>query len=294
MNLSKSFEFKGYWWLPSTPDNKVAGVLTYKPGESIVLELIGSFGDDSDAVVAFMNKSEEAVIHGKLENAKDVALLRCYPSGSINFSNFFPIIRYSCIYCFIGRHYKNIDDEGDFKVSAHFPEMSYWCHPGILREYFLEDEGKNGQIISLSFKVEESGKVIDEVELDGGIKLQLKACASFNGVPALLENRIGQSSWVEFSSKEKVSFQKLMSCVYRFEEFLSLATLRVAEMSEITFYDKDYYQELGEGKRHYHPVYFLSSHWRGTDTDKVDSIRFLFGYDAIKDSFSDIISAWYC
>ena len=64
MKFSEPFEHKGYWWKPNNPDNKVAGVLTYKPGESIVLELIGTFDKENDAVVAFLNKSEEIVIYG--------------------------------------------------------------------------------------------------------------------------------------------------------------------------------------------------------------------------------------
>ena len=124
MKLSEAFEYKGYWWLPSEPENKVAGVLSYKPGERITLELIGSFDNGDDAVLSFIRKKEEAVIHGQLENAKKVTLLTCYPSGSVNLSNSFPIIRYSCIYCFIGWLYKGLNDEGRYKMDVHFPELS--------------------------------------------------------------------------------------------------------------------------------------------------------------------------
>ena len=64
MRLDEAFEFKGYWWRPDDPDNMVAEVLTYKPGESIILELIGTFDKGNDAVIAFLNKSEEGIIHG--------------------------------------------------------------------------------------------------------------------------------------------------------------------------------------------------------------------------------------
>lgn len=293
MKLEESFDFKGYWWLPSAPDNKVAGVLSYKPGERITLELIGSFGNESNAVISFINKTDEAVIHGQLENAKKVTLLQCYPSGNVNLSSFFPIIRYSCIYCFIGRLYSGMDEEGDFKIDVHFPELSYWCHPGMLRESFLEDKEHDGMIISFSFDANLGGKLIDEVELEDGIKIALKAGASLNGNHARLNNDIGQSSWLEISSKEKISFNKLLSCVYKFEEFLSLATMRVAEVSEMTFYDKEYYQEIEEGRKIHHAISFISSHWRGKDTEKVDTIRFLFGYDDIKDRFGELMRAWY-
>lgn len=293
MKLAEGFEYKGYWWLPSEPDNKVAGVLSYKPGERITLELIGSFDKENDAVLSFIKKKDETVIHGQIENAKKVTLLKCYPSGSVNLSSSFPIIRYSCIYCFIGRLYNGMNDEGLYKMEVHFPELSHWCHPGVLQETFLEDKDHNGQIIRLSFEANLGGKQIDEAKLEDGIAIALKAGASLSGDHAMLNNDIGQSSWVEFSSEDKVSFNKLLSCVYKFEEFLSLATLRVAEVSEMTIYDGEYYQEIEDGRRIHHPISFISSHWRGKDTEKVDSIRFLFGYDSIKERFGDVMQAWF-
>lgn len=293
MKLSEAFEYKGYWWLPSEPDVKVAGVLSYKPGERITLELIGSFDNSDDAVLSFIRKKDEAVIHGQLENAKKVTLLKCYPSGNVNLSCSFPIIRYSCIYCFIGRLYNGMNDEGHYKVDVHFPELSYWCHPGVLREAFLVDKEHKGQIISLSFEAIMGGKMINEANLEDGIKIALKAGVSLGGDHAKLNNDIGQSSWVEISCCERVSFNKLLSYVYKFEEFLSMATLRTSEVSEITIYDEEYYQEIDEGRRIHHPIYFISDHWRGKDTDNVDSIRFLFGYDAVKEKFGDLMQAWF-
>lgn len=293
MKLSEPFEYKGYWWKSDDPENKVAGVLTYKPGESIILELIGTFDQENDAVVAFINKSEESVIHGALENAKKVTLLKCHPSGRVNLSSFFPIIRYTCIYCFIGRHYTGMDDVGNFRMAVHFPELSHWRHPGVLREAFLKSEEHKGQIISLSFEAIFGGKTLAEVDLDDGFKIQLKAGASLGGDHAMLNNEVGQSSWLDISRNEKVSFNKLLSCVYKFEEFLSIATLRVVEVSEITIFDEDYYQEYDNGEKHHHAIYFFSSHWRGKDNEKVDTLKFLFGYDDIKERFGDMMRLWY-
>lgn len=293
MKLCDPFEYKGYWWKPDDPDNKVAGVLTYKPGESITLELIGTFNKENDAVVSFLNKSEESVIHGALGNAKKVTLLKCHPSGSVNLSSFFPIIRYTCIYCFIGRCYSGMDEEGDFRMTVHFPELSYWCHPGVLRETFMKNKEQKGQIISLSFEALFGGKTLADVELDDGYTIQLKAGASLGGDPALLSNEIGQSSWLEISRNEKVSFNQLLSHIYKFEEFLSIATMRVVESSEITIYDEEYYQEYNDGEKHHHGVYFFSSHWKGKDNEKVDTLKFLFGYDDIKDRLGEMMRLWY-
>src|SRR6266540_2513351 len=40
--MDKSFELKGYWWLPETPENQVSGTLSFLPSELVSLELMGS------------------------------------------------------------------------------------------------------------------------------------------------------------------------------------------------------------------------------------------------------------
>ena len=293
MKLDKTFEYKGYWWLPSNPDYKIAGVLSYKPGESIILELIGSFDTENDAVVAFINKKEESTIHGTLENAKHVTLFKCYPSGCVNSSSFFPIIRYTCIYCLIGKHYSGMDDEGNFRMAIHFAELPHWCHPGILTESILKDKKHKKQTITLSFEAIFGGKTLDQVDLDNGYTIQLKAGASMSADHALLNNDIGQSSWLEISNKGRVTINKMLTHIYKFEEFLSIATLRVVEASEISIYDDDFFQESADGSKHHHQISFFSNHWRGKDKENVDPIRFLFKYEAIKDKFGEMMQSWY-
>ena len=39
----KSFELNGYWWLPSNPDNIIAGTLSFDPINGGFLSLLGSF-----------------------------------------------------------------------------------------------------------------------------------------------------------------------------------------------------------------------------------------------------------
>ena len=75
INLDLKLEYKGYWYLPSFPQNKVAGILTYYPNEKIVLELIRSF--DDSLPVLFENK-EEFLIYGTTSDAKEITLLQCF------------------------------------------------------------------------------------------------------------------------------------------------------------------------------------------------------------------------
>ena len=73
VNLDQKLEYKGYWFLPSAPDNKVAGILTYYPNEKIVLELIGCF---SNSLSELFEHKEESVIYGSTSDAKLITLLQ--------------------------------------------------------------------------------------------------------------------------------------------------------------------------------------------------------------------------
>ncbi len=42
--MTETLEFKAYWYLPSNPDNAIAGILTYSSNKSIKLN-IGSLSD---------------------------------------------------------------------------------------------------------------------------------------------------------------------------------------------------------------------------------------------------------
>ncbi len=42
------FEFTGFWWLPTNPENKVPGTLRYRVGDRMTLELFGSLQGDLD------------------------------------------------------------------------------------------------------------------------------------------------------------------------------------------------------------------------------------------------------
>ncbi len=68
--MTEQIIIKGYWWLPSSPDIAVAGILTYIPNESIVLELVGQLKSGISAMEEFINREEEGVIFGYSSDAK--------------------------------------------------------------------------------------------------------------------------------------------------------------------------------------------------------------------------------
>jgi len=77
--LFEDFEHKGHWWLPENPDRRVSGTLTYKSGEDITLELLGSLREPD-------NRREEQdfnpeIILGISSEGRPVTLFQTYEIG---------------------------------------------------------------------------------------------------------------------------------------------------------------------------------------------------------------------
>ena len=148
--MTDKIEYKGKWFLPDKPDFNIAGVLTYIPHESIVLELIGGFNNNFDEIISGINEAK--IIHGCTSDAKKITLVNCFPSTSINFSSSFPITKYSCHYLIIGKHLNSLNDLSFNKATVLFPQLSYWCIPDVVNQEILEKVGDGINSINISFK----------------------------------------------------------------------------------------------------------------------------------------------
>jgi hypothetical protein len=73
-----SFEYDGIFWPADTPDQKVAGRLSYKPTEGASLDLIGSF---DDPIVALNVTGQARRING-VAGAKELTLDGCVPQSA--------------------------------------------------------------------------------------------------------------------------------------------------------------------------------------------------------------------
>jgi len=150
--LTQNFEYKGYRFLPSAPENKIAGILTYIPNESIKLELIGTLEKAELPIIAFTNSTRIDIIWGITSDAKKISLIDCFPGGgSYNFSCSFPIIKYSIQYCLIGTYIENFQDKLFNWSDVTMPELNTWCNPTALKSIFSFNEINEVNKISVSF-----------------------------------------------------------------------------------------------------------------------------------------------
>ena len=292
IDLDHKLEYKGYWFLPSNPDNKVAGVLIYYPNEKIELELLGCFGEYSWNILD--ENDEEDIIYGKTAENKEITLIDNFRSLKINFSADFPIVRYTCSYMVIGKHVKGLDEKRSYWAKARIPELSFWCQPMAIATTMTFDKNNNSKMINMSFSAEFRSRKNDiiSVKVNGDTTVKVKKAVRYNGDQFAPE--VEQFSYLEIRKKEKSSIREIVSDIFMFEQFLSLATLSIVKCSKITLFDKSSYQRLG-GTRLYREIHFIHAFRERNNLQSAESKRFrnLFEYSDIKDVYPAIIKKWY-
>lgn len=285
--MTEQIVIKGYWWLPSSPDTVVAGILTYTPNESIVLELIGQLKPEVSAMEEFINREEECAILGFSSDAKEISLINCYPSGgNLNFSCRFPIQRYKCQHLIIGTHVTTLDSPLFFKAQIEIPYLSLWATPNSIENTMSLNE-KHIEKYCISFKTERFH--IDSVDI-GEYKLSIDGVVNYNG--EYFEPKIKQKTLVSLTGKSDYSLKDVLGKIFLFEQFLSFAALRPLESSKIVLYDKSKFQQLGNDKKYFFPIeYIRVYHGKGVKQEQniMKRMEFLFTYETIKNEFQLIL-----
>lgn len=288
-NLDKRVEIKGMWSLPENPDDKVAGILYYVPNESLKLELIGSFGGRNDFKII---EDETSVIYGEGSDAQKITLFNCYPAISFNFSCSFKLTKYTCEYCLIGIHIDHLNTLGKYELHAKIRELTFWCQPKVLTQYFLNAKEGTGSKVCVGFDPNQD-HMISSVVVDDGVIISLKGCVKYVGLAFCPQ--IEQYTELQVSSGSELSIKSLLMYLYKYESFLSFATMNKVKAFQIDFYNGDLYQEISDGRKSYKRISFLHPFKEriALDNKKISLNDFLFDYDFVKKIYPQILVKWY-
>lgn len=297
MKLSEQHIFKGYWWLPGNQEDKVAGVLTYTPGERILLELIGGFKSSDNTFQGFLDGYEKEVplIYGVDSNAKEITLLTCHSGFSFNFSSTFPLVRYTAQLLVYDKHILGLDEVCHYTAKIRFLELSYWAPPCVIKQRidYCED-GKN--MVSSSFHIpmmDEKAETICSVSCENGIQLSIKRNAGFQSEELMLKPDIEQYSYLEIKNSDSgLSISTVFREMHKFSQFLSLATKRSVQPIVIWLNDPEISQDLRDGEKYYFPIYILKPQHPAPKPAKLDRERFLFRNEDVATQLPEMLKKW--
>lgn len=158
--IFESFEYKGEWWLPEDPSNKLSGTLKVTP-ERIILDLFGAFNSVFDNT----RSDNYEIILGELYKGKDITL---YQNQLKKLQENLPgdkrVSELSVRYVFVGEHFEKKDEINFSSMSFNFTHLENWLahNPIKSKHIFEEDKGNELREYQMSFKP--SKKIVLNIE----------------------------------------------------------------------------------------------------------------------------------
>lgn len=280
--------YKGYWWLPSEPEEQIAGTMTIDSRGNVKMELYGCFGPTNNYLQ--FDREDDPAIYGRCytpdSKMTDVSLIECSSGLTLNFNdNTFPLTKYTCRYALIGIHCQKMEDAMFFKAHVDFKELAFWCPPKNIT-FTLRDDNIS---VSIETKVEEKAPLAS-IELDGDVKIQLKESATYK--PDYPKLYIDQSTYLEIL-KDNMNALHVLSISRMFERYLSVATLAPVEHGRIILYSKQKYQKFDGGDIVYHPIELVTYYYLDDVQDSYKQRDFLFNYDDVSQEFGKMLGKLY-
>ena len=286
-------KYLGRWWLPEHPDDTVSGTLYYEPGIKIQLELIGTFGEQNDNLLAILLRSQSVdVIYGMSADGSEISLFNCSTSYSLNSRAGFPIARFSANSIVVGMHLYDIDDNQFFKAKIRIPELSYWFIPSYIEHYHLGETGNDGVQVTMPRLKNEQDCMSEQFTTPDDFSICLYNDACFHSDTFSLNLSFEQFSSLHIQSASPKSLRRFYEIVVRYEHFLSLATLRQVSYSDFILLSENCFQQVGEVKK-FREIRVDTIFHAAPSTDKIDFIRFLFSYNTIHEQYQMIIKHWF-
>jgi ApeA N-terminal domain 1 len=129
------FDYKGVWWLPNNPTEKLSGICSFTLSEGGDLELIGDFS----TLVDFHTSNEPLIILGSTLKG-EITLYDCFLKEKNKRHGGIEISLYCVNLVFSGIHF-NSDSEVKFKsISTHYSLTNAWVNTKTFSFRYSEDE----------------------------------------------------------------------------------------------------------------------------------------------------------
>lgn len=139
--LFDSFEYQGYFWLPSTPERKIPGVVRFAKSD-ITLDLLGTLVETSLRQLAVVGPPFKAdIVVGQAQNGKNLTLYDCTQIGNttnIPHGTGSSTVSAGCL--LIGKHYASKADLLFHSLSINYLHLEEWI---AYRPFSPQEEEKN-------------------------------------------------------------------------------------------------------------------------------------------------------
>ena len=289
--MTEEFEIRGEWYLPTSKEKRVYGILTYHPQDGIDLELYGNLNGEC----IFPKFKDHEIILGLTSDSKQVTLYKCNMMKSrqrrlVHGESGKHITTYSIIFTLIGLHVDTVSDLKFNKISSEIFNLEEWIGiSGFNNDIDYEKIRKNEMIVD--YKLPEA----IEFEIDSDTKGSFNFTSN-NPMISRFQKTVTITQKVEFQAKteKEKGIDELLDYITKFQNFLTLAFYKSTYPLSITLsgerHNKDHFNGVPQTKTIM--LYFSSSNFKVNEKPKF-GIEMIFDYKRIKNDFQILIKNWF-
>ncbi len=230
--MNEKFEYRGYWWLPDSPEERAPGILTFDPDEGATLELLGSL----KGLKGVVDTLEPEIILGLSSDGKSITLKECGKTlGSLAFGSGFSTSAFYVNTVLVGEHFGRAEDVGFERLVVNYLHLEAWADASGFEVKFIEEtEEPRKRWIEVRHDLPDP---FTAAAVGNEYEVTLDFASDFwPSRRPFTEVIISQPAELAIKFPEKQSFDRLENIVFRLQHLLSLGMRRSAYPTSVRGY----------------------------------------------------------
>ncbi len=287
--MEDTFELKGRWWLPESPENEVPGELIYSPEDGVRLELQGDLhvpGDGEFHPPIFRNAG---IILGITLKGKEVSLLDCTQhKGNVTLgeTRVIPQTAFRCKYAFIGYHFASSESVRFQEIRVRFTQLDDWFD----QNPFHFEQSNNFSDVNLTYNAPESCQVTV-----GEYTISFISVGPSLNRPSAGEFSISQKAWIKITSiNYERNYQEFLPVIRRIQDFLTLGVGIPVFPIEMEGYCASNYKVLENGKIFPFPIQiYYARPWQTKKARRIYPAEMVFTLKYLQNRLDYYLQNWF-
>ena len=285
MRINEEFKKPGYFWLPSTPDHKVPGVLQISDGGKVELEIFGILENEKNPVHAFNNQTPPELINGEVESHGYITLENCYYTNkSFDLSGGISKSRINASRAILGAAFDRSEEILVDALKFSIEGLSEWVGISGFTSSFDFESGS----VQIQYRLPE------EISFDINQNLKLKIRFSYK-IPSISGEKsikIEQETFFELFSGEAIALDDLLNLAFKITTFIGFGVNANVALHSVSATSKDIAQHMGERKLLIPITIIYASKPFEKNPPRIEGRRMLFNFEAVRSNFEAVLRKW--
>lgn len=281
-------ELEGFWWVPSDPEQQLAGRMVSDSDAAKLILTIDS-PNPSGGIFSDRQSRDYEVLHGRTTGGKLVTLLNCFDLNSSWSSSGIETRIILANYVLVGGLVpEELLDQAFSKMSLKWPALQRWFfHSGIIVEH------NKGNLRSFSVSYEPHEQITFAYAEDSTVKFAFGTDKLPVGGPLAEGINFKEIVWVEISRNEPTDLNYYLERLNELVHFFSICVLDYNQPEKVTLIGTFLVDKSDDGTERppVLDVYFSSG--KEPESDRLPHpVEVLLPYNSIQAEFPKLLSNW--